>query len=96
MTDKFIIAITLYASLMGVDKPIVINKSLPGLKAARAVFDGYGWIIERDEKSFTYKTWNKDSLALHEMCHVRMHTAEHNKEFEYCIKVYWKKRNESR
>lgn len=79
MPDKFLVAIVFWANLMGVEPPPVFDReNLPGLQAARVVFDGYGWRVERDKGSLVYKLWNKSNLALHEMCHIRYHDFTHD------------------
>jgi hypothetical protein len=71
VTDTFLAAVVFYASLMGLEAPPVFDReNLPGLTEARAVFDGYGWFVERDKGSLLYVLSDKKRLALHEVCHI--------------------------
>jgi len=73
---------------MGLDKPPVFDRdNLPGLRAAQVVFDGYGWRIERDKDSLAYKLWNKEELALHELCHIRYFDLTHES-MSSCVTTY--------
>ena len=91
--DPFIASVAFWAVIMGLDVPTVVDrKDLPGLRVAQVSCDAFGGcIIERHKAALNYRLWNKQLLALHEMCHVRYATSGHE-QHERCVREYWKRR----